>query len=290
MERLAVAIVIYDGVSTLNVTGPLDVFARANALLSPMGGYDVTVVAPEQRPIRASNGLTIVPDSDFTDHTLQFDTVLIAADLPHHDASGNRARAVWFDEQAIETIRSKAEPMVCTPARAAHGIELALARVARDHGTELAVRCAQQMVSGTPHHAPWSDSPRAETRSQLARVQAYVCANPGAQLSINRLAEVAAMSPRSLARLFVAELGMTPHDYVEMVRFDRAYALIAGTEMALKVIAHDSGFGTAEQMRVVFQRRLGISPAALRQRKRQPRTASTIPRAQGIDHVLAHPA
>lgn len=36
----------------------------------------------------------------------------------------------------------------------------------------------------------------------------------GEPLPVERLAEIAGISPRSIARLFVSELGVTPHEFV----------------------------------------------------------------------------
>jgi transcriptional regulator GlxA family with amidase domain len=83
-------------------------------------------------------------------------------------------------------------------------------------------------------------------------------------LPVRRLAEIAGVSERSIARAFVADLGITPHDYVEAVRLDQARNLLEASDHALKAVAFDCGFATAEQMRAAFQRRLGTSPGRYR--------------------------
>jgi transcriptional regulator GlxA family with amidase domain len=57
---------------------------------------------------------------------------------------------------------------------------------------------------------------------------------------------------------------MTPHDFVEAARVDVARNLLEGSDLPLKAIAYDCGFGTADRMRLVFGRRLGVSPAQYR--------------------------
>jgi transcriptional regulator GlxA family with amidase domain len=100
--------------------------------------------------------------------------------------------------------------------------------------------------------------------SPLARVQSYVQEHLNQPLPVSRLAQIAGISERSLARLFTSELGVTPHEFVENVRIDHVRNLLEGTDLALKVVAFDCGFGGAEQMRTVFQRRLGINSGAYR--------------------------
>ena len=52
-----VLIVLFDGVQSLDVTGPLEVFAHANA-------YQITTASLLAKPVRTSSGLTLIPDAD----------------------------------------------------------------------------------------------------------------------------------------------------------------------------------------------------------------------------------
>jgi transcriptional regulator GlxA family with amidase domain len=70
------------------------------------------------------------------------------------------------------------------------------------------------------------------------------------------------MSTRNLARHFVSETGITPHEFVERARIDAARMLLEGSDRPLKSVAYDCGFGTADRMRVVFC--LGVTPAHYR--------------------------
>lgn len=173
-------------------------------------------------------------------------------------------------------------PLV-TSAGVTAGIDLALALVAEDHGAAVALSCARRLVvvaqrpGGQSQFSP-CPVPMTAPGSPLARVQAHVRDNLKDSLHVERLAEIAGISARSLARLFTGELGMTPHEFVERARVDYARKLLEATNLALKVLAYECGFGGAEQMRVVFQRRLGISPAMYRDHVRD-----TLPVAFGFD-------
>ncbi len=84
MTRKAVACFVFDGCQGLDVFGPLDVFAEANAILTNGTGYDICTVATSHRPVVASNGVRIAPDIGLEDAERSFDTVIVAGgpDVP----------------------------------------------------------------------------------------------------------------------------------------------------------------------------------------------------------------
>ncbi len=51
-----VALLLFPGVQSLDVSGPMDVFAEANTFLAPDQGYRLVTVGTAPYPIRASNG------------------------------------------------------------------------------------------------------------------------------------------------------------------------------------------------------------------------------------------
>jgi transcriptional regulator GlxA family with amidase domain len=65
---VTVLIVAFDGVQSLDLTGPLEVFTGANDYLAGQGGgepaYQIAVATLGAKPARTSSGLTIVPDTD----------------------------------------------------------------------------------------------------------------------------------------------------------------------------------------------------------------------------------
>lgn len=89
-------------------------------------------------------------------------------------------------------------------------------------------------------------------------------ANLGKRHTLRSLADKVGMSSRNLARYFVQETGITPHDFVQGARIDAARMLLEASDRPLRTVAHDCGFGTADRMRVVFSEKLGVSPAQYR--------------------------
>ncbi|MFJ3725833.1 GlxA family transcriptional regulator [Streptomyces sp. NPDC090045] len=63
MSSRNVLVVLYDGVQSLDVTGPVEVFA-AVARFPGLPAYTIATVSPGGAPVRTSSGLTLVPDAD----------------------------------------------------------------------------------------------------------------------------------------------------------------------------------------------------------------------------------
>lgn len=156
-----------------------------------------------------------------------------------------------------------------TSAGVTAGIDLALAIVQDDHGPEVALAVAKRLVvvaqrqGGQSQFSPYLVPP-AEKDSPIARVHTHVMAHLREANGVDVLAQVAGMSPRSFARAFKRETNVTPAEFVESARLDAARNRLEGSDLPLKVVAHESGFGSAEHMRVVFVKRLGITPSHYR--------------------------
>lgn len=153
------------------------------------------------------------------------------------------------------------------------GIDLALALVAEDFGAEVAQLVSRWLVmflhrpgSQTQFAAPvWV--PRAE-RSAVRAVQALVESAPGGDHRVPALAAAASMSVRHFTRVFTAEVGQTPSRFVERVRAEAARTDLESGDETLDVVAARCGLGSAETLRRVFHRHLGVAPDAYRQRFR----------------------
>lgn len=194
---------------------------------------------------------------------------------------GRRATTHWRRADRLRAeypaVEVDADPIhvhdgnVWTSAGVTAGIDLALAIVEADHGAAAAQSIARTLVmflrrpGGQSQFATgvWHDAP---TDRPIRRVVDHVHADPAADLSVPRLAEVAAMSERHLLRIFPREVGCTPAAYVERVRVEAARHLLETTDDGVDRIAARAGFGSAETMRRAFVRRLGVAPSDYRDR------------------------
>ena len=159
----------------------------------------------------------------------------------------------------------RSSPSVWTAAGVCAGIDLALALVEEDHGTEVAQTVARYLVmhlrrpgGQTQFAAPvWVTRAK---REPIRAVQDAVESEPGGAHTIDELARLAAMSPRHFTRVFSDEVGEAPGAYVERVRTEAARRQLEQTDDTVVAIAARCGFGTAETMRRNFIRRVGVSP------------------------------
>lgn len=164
-----------------------------------------------------------------------------------------------------EPIFLRSAESVWTAAGVTSGIDLALALVEDDHGTEVAQTVARWLVlylrrpGGQTQFAAPVWLPRARRRP-IRDVQDLIEAQPGGPHRIPDLAAQAAMSPRHFTRVFTDEVGMAPGAYVERVRTEAARRQLTETDDTVVAIAGRCGFGTPETLRRTFIRRLGISP------------------------------
>ncbi len=160
--------------------------------------------------------------------------------------------------------------VLVTSAGVTAGIDLALAIVREDHGADVALSVAKRLVvvaqrqGGQSQFSPYLVPP-VEKDSQIARVYAHVMSHLREASSVETLAHIAGMSPRTFARAFKEEAKKTPAEFVEGARIDAARNRLESSDMALKVIAYECGFSHAEHMRQVFVKRLGLTPTQYRQ-------------------------
>jgi transcriptional regulator GlxA family with amidase domain len=179
--------------------------------------------------------------------------------------------AARFPKARVEHDRIHArDGRLVTSAGVTAGIDLSLALVGEDHGSAVSLACAKGLVvvaqrqGGQSQFSPLLLAP-GEIVTPLAKVQAHVMEHIGEVCPVERLAEIAGVSARSIARMFVRELNITPHDFVEGIRIDHARNLLEATDLALKAVAFDCGFASPDQMRSAFQRKLGITPLRYRE-------------------------
>jgi transcriptional regulator GlxA family with amidase domain len=161
---------------------------------------------------------------------------------------------------------------VWTSAGMTAGIDLALAMVEKDLGTQIARAVAKKMVVYHRRAGGQSQfSMLLELEPKSDRIQSalsYARRNLQTTLSVEQLAEVANLSPRQFSRAFRAETGQSPAKAVENLRVEAARLLMEQGQLSIDIVARETGFADRERMRRAFLRAFGQPPQAIRRAAR----------------------
>lgn len=74
----SVAVVVFDGVQSLDVSGPLDVFAEANRLLPPEAAYELQTISIDGPAVTCTNSMSLTATAIWTRPDFKADILLVA--------------------------------------------------------------------------------------------------------------------------------------------------------------------------------------------------------------------
>ncbi len=195
---------------------------------------------------------------------------------------GRRATTHWAFARELRTRFPKVkveedrifivDGAVWTSAGMTAGIDLALAMVEKDLGTEVARAVAKKMVvyhRRAGGQSQFSMLLKLEPKSdRIQSALSYARRNLQTPLSVEQLAEVANLSPRQFSRAFRTETGQSPAKAVENLRVEAARLLMEQGQLPIDSVARETGFADRERMRRAFLRAFGQPPQAIRRAAR----------------------
>jgi len=160
---------------------------------------------------------------------------------------------------------------VWTSAGITAGIDLALALVERDHGHDVAMAVARRLVlflRRSGNQAQWSAALQRQEKEppKLRDISTFVLEHLDESLPMERVARGVGMSPRTLSRWCRDHLHESPAELVRRLRVDEARRLLEETTLPLKDVTARTGLGDTSTLWRAFTQRLGVTPAAYRQR------------------------
>lgn len=163
-----------------------------------------------------------------------------------------------------------------TSAGVTAGIDLSLSLIEQDHGSTLAREVARDLVVFMARPGDQSQfSVRLQApptqNSAVRGVMDVITSDLSHNHSLQALANTAGLSPRHLSRLFLAEIGYTPQQFIDRTRLEAACAMLTGSRDSLERVAERTGVGSSESLRRLFKRELDITPGTYRQRFRSTR-------------------
>jgi AraC family transcriptional regulator, regulatory protein of adaptative response / DNA-3-methyladenine glycosylase II len=136
------------------------------------------------------------------------------------------------------------------------------AALAEGAGYRPCMRCRPELA---PQSLPWSAQDASRTLAlQAARWLDEPLAWGEARPSITRLAAYLGVSDRHVRRLFEAQFGVSPLQYLQTRRLLTAKQLLTDTDMPTSHIAHASGFGSIRRFSDAFLTHYRLTPSALR--------------------------
>jgi AraC family transcriptional activator FtrA len=160
---------------------------------------------------------------------------------------------------------------VFTSAGSAAGLDLGLHIIRKDYGAQVAATVARRLVlpaqrdGGQRQFVPRPE-PTTRAGSGIAPLLDDIRSALDEPWPIERMANVAATSHRTLTRKFNEEIGTTPLKWLRAERVARASELLENKDVPLTDVWTACGFGSAETFRREFRKTIGIPPARYRER------------------------
>ena len=310
--------VIYPESLSLDITGPLEVFNAASALLhhrqGTHTGYDIRCVGLDTQPVGLSGGLSLQPaavlDEETPCDTLiipgQFGSLSAMADptlierikkkagkanrivsicsgafilaeagiLDHRRATThwmfvNRLARQYPKIKVVKDAIFVQDGPVHTSGGVTAGIDLALTLVEDDFGTSLAIEVSRYLLvyfrrPGAQSQFSTPLKLQAAAGRRFADLHSWLLNHIGESITVEKMAEVAAMSLRNFSRVFKKATGKTPTHYLETIRLDRAREILATSNENLDHIASLCGFRREDRLRKAFIRRFKMTPSQYR--------------------------
>lgn len=158
---------------------------------------------------------------------------------------------------------------VWTSAGVTTGIDMALAMLEQDHGSELMGQVAKALVIYA--HRPGNQSQfsnlldqQLHAGDQFGALINWLEDNLDKPIKVEQMADQAGMSERNFYRRFTESMGVSPAKYLEIQRLERARQLLVENS-TIKRTCHQVGFKSEAAFRTAFKNRFGLSPSLMRE-------------------------
>ncbi|WP_199253663.1 GlxA family transcriptional regulator [Mycolicibacterium mengxianglii] len=255
---------------TLGLTAGLDALTDADTIIVP--GYQNyrlppsdTVTATLQLAHRTGVRIASICTGAFA---LAAAGLLDGHTVTTHWASADDLEELYPQLQVNREVLYIDHDTILTSAGVTAGIDLCLHIVRKDLGTSVANDIARELVA-----APHRDGGQAQyiahslpdpSATTLAGTREWALGRLEDDLTIQQLADHAAVSTRTLTRIWRRETGVSPHRWLLTARINRAQELLENTDLSVELIAKRCGLGSATNLRAHFRASIGTTPTAYR--------------------------
>jgi transcriptional regulator GlxA family with amidase domain len=193
---------------------------------------------------------------------------------------GHRAAIHWdyhdgFAEAfpAVELVRGVfvADDAILTASGGTATADLMLHLIERDHGYDLSVAVADQMVYNTVRSESGAQRLSLQSRKgvrnrHLSGAVEMMRTTLDLPVPTAEIAGRLGITPRQMERLFRANLGMTPRQHYREMRLERARSLLLQTELSIIEVAVATGFQSAGHFTRTYRLAYGVTPTQQRGR------------------------
>lgn len=101
---------------------------------------------------------------------------------------------------------------------------------------------------------------RENQHKSMNKVFSYIDVHLAGGIHVKDLADIMCMSVDHFTRIFKLVNGMTPNQYIQLKRIERAQTLMLLSDMSVKEIAEEVGVPNLSQFSKLFRKHLGVSP------------------------------
>jgi AraC-like DNA-binding protein len=98
------------------------------------------------------------------------------------------------------------------------------------------------------------------TKNGLAAAVEFIQKNLNQSITVQEISDVACMSKASFYRYFKNEFGMSPVEYINKERIERACRLLKNTKNNVTDVGYKLGFSSLSHFIKLFKEQTGITP------------------------------
>ena len=232
--------------------------AREHGVLDPEVRAALAAIRPGTRMVSICTGAFVLAAAGLLDGRPATTHWKFADDL----------RRLHPDVEVDERVLFVDDGDVLTSAGLAAGIDLCLHVIRSDHGATVANAAARYCVV-----PPWREGGQAQfidrhvptaDDASTAATREWAVGHLDEELTVERLARHAHMSPRTFSRRFREETGQGPGTWIRARRIERARELLESRDLSIDEVARRSGLGSGGNLRHHLRRGVGMSPSSYR--------------------------
>lgn len=102
-------------------------------------------------------------------------------------------------------------------------------------------------------------------KSKISFLRNAILSKPREDWTINKLAEIADVSPSYFQKLFKEETGITPIQFIKQIRLEKAQELLETTFLRVQQIGFEVGITDQSYFNREFKKKYGLSPNQYRE-------------------------